>query len=276
MTWTSRTLTSNVSNLPHALTPGGKAAPVLSGRPAVFLDYDGVLTPIVDRPQDAVMSDEMRDTVRSLATRCTVCVITGRDREVAQHLMGMDDLAVAGSHGFDIWIPGRGSVFNERLDQFTELIESVTEVLGAELASIPGALVEPKRASVAVHDRLVGPQDRARVEAVVSSVLAAHPEELTVIPGKRVHELKPNVDWDKGRALLYLLEVLELDSEGVTPVYLGDDVTDEDAFTALQGGGLGVLVADPGEPDSANRQTAATCYLRSVDEVRQFLSGMAT
>ncbi|MFW5680348.1 MAG: trehalose-phosphatase, partial [Pseudomonadota bacterium] len=94
----------NIGDLPHALTHAADLERRLGGRrPAVFLDYDGTLTPIVDRPEDAVISPRMREAVRELAKRCPVCVISGRDRPVVQELMGLDDLIVAGSHGFDIW-----------------------------------------------------------------------------------------------------------------------------------------------------------------------------
>ena len=96
----------------HELANALEEVEVLLGRlgdrrPAVFLDYDGTLTPIVDRPEDAVISDSMRHALRALARRCSVCVVSGRDRPVVQELMGMDDLIVAGSHGFDIWSPRR-------------------------------------------------------------------------------------------------------------------------------------------------------------------------
>jgi trehalose 6-phosphate phosphatase len=74
----------------------------------VFLDYDGTLTPIVERPEDATISEEMRESVRTLAERCPVCVVSGRDRPVVQELMGLNNLIVAGSHGFDIWSPDQG------------------------------------------------------------------------------------------------------------------------------------------------------------------------
>jgi len=94
--------------LPHALRDHEKFVATLGGRwPAVFLDYDGVLTPIVDRPRDARMSESMRRVVAALAGRCPVCVVSGRDRAVVQDLMGVTDLVVAGSHGFDIWHPER-------------------------------------------------------------------------------------------------------------------------------------------------------------------------
>ncbi len=71
------------------LRDGGELSRALGGRrPAAFLDYDGTLTPMVDRPEDAVISESMRDAVRGLAERCPVCVVSGRDRRVVQDFTG--------------------------------------------------------------------------------------------------------------------------------------------------------------------------------------------
>lgn len=135
--------------------------------------------------------------------------------------------------------------------------------------------MEPKRASVAVHYRLVDPADRNRIEAVVQTLLTEHHGELKVTPGKMVYELAPAIDWDKGRAVLYLVDVLGLDSADTVPVYLGDDITDEDAFRALRGRGIGILVGRPDDPEMAGRTTAAEFALASVDEVERFLTTLA-
>jgi trehalose 6-phosphate phosphatase len=75
----------SMGDLPSALSDAEAFNDRLAGRhPAVFLDYDGTLTPIVDRPQDAVISESMRDAVRGLASRCAVCVVSSRDRPVVQ------------------------------------------------------------------------------------------------------------------------------------------------------------------------------------------------
>jgi trehalose 6-phosphate phosphatase len=268
-----------VRDLPHALGDGQlgrRLAGRLAGRrPAVFLDYDGVLTPIVDRPEDAVMSDHMRDTVRALAARCPVCVVSGRDRAVVQQLMGIDDLTVAGSHGFDIWSPREGTITHDIASGFEDLIAEVTERLRAEVGSIRGVTVEPKRASVAVHYRLAAPEERERVAAVVRALLAEHPERLKVTPGKMVYEFEPKIDWDKGRAVLYLMGVLGLDSDDIVPLYLGDDITDEDAFRALRGRGVGIIVGRPDDPEVADRPTAAEFVLASTEEVERFLARLA-
>src|ERR1700724_1571522 len=104
-------MTRQIDNLPHALVEREELARHFAGKqPVVFLDYDGTLTPIRDRPEDAVISDSMREAVRRLAERVPVVVVSGRDRRVVQELMGLDNLIVAGDHGFDIWSPTGGGL----------------------------------------------------------------------------------------------------------------------------------------------------------------------
>ena len=174
----------SIAALPHALRDRDELTRQFGGRrPAVFLDYDGTLTPIVDRPDDAVISESMRAAVRALAQRCPVCVVSGRDRRVVPGLMGVDDLIVAGSHGFDIWSPTEGTLEHEAGAGFEELIERVTERVREEADPIEGSLVEPKKASVALHYRLVADADRPAIKPIVDRVLAEHPGELKVTPG---------------------------------------------------------------------------------------------
>ncbi len=265
---------AEVAQLPDALASESLKQRLAESRPAAFLDYDGVLTPIVQRPEDAVMSESMRATVRDLATRCPVCVVTGRDRQVVQELMGIDDLIVAGSHGFDIWSP-QGAISHDALGEFQGLVQEVTDRLRADLGALPGVTIEPKRASVAAHYRLAAEADRDRVRAEVESLLAEYPDQLKVTPGKMVFELQPKLDWNKGRAVLYLLDALGLAAQGVLPLYLGDDITDEDAFGALRERGIGILVGDPEDPEMSGRRTAADYRLTSVDHVEQFLASLA-
>jgi trehalose 6-phosphate phosphatase len=268
-------MAKNISDLPHALTHSDELTRLLDVRsPAVFLDYDGTLTPIVNRPEDAVISQGMRRTVRELAGRCPVCVVSGRDRRVVQELMGLDNLIVAGSHGFEIWSP-KGIIEREEGAEFEALLDGVKMRLHEELDPIEGALVEPKRTSIAAHYRLVYDEERPIVREVVDTILAEHPEEPRITPGKMVYEIQPKIEWDKGRAMLYLLETLDLDRDDVVPLYLGDDVTDEDAFEALADRGIGIFVGSADDPEVAGRTTAADYLLLSTEEVKQFLDTLA-
>ncbi|MDE3156139.1 MAG: trehalose-phosphatase [Acidobacteriota bacterium] len=236
-------------------------------RPAVFLDYDGTLTGIVDRPEDAHLSSPMRQTIAALASRCPVAVISGRDRRDVAARVGLPELIYAGSHGFDIAGPHGTEIQYEAGGGFTATIERAARELRYRLLGIDGVIVESKRYSVAVHYRLVAPGDRPQLVQVVEEVLAAHPD-LRQTDGKMVFELRPALDWDKGRALEWLLRALGLDGPDVVPIYLGDDSTDEDAFRALAGRGIGILVAD------APRATLAACRLRDPAEVEQWLQAL--
>jgi len=238
-------------------------------RPSIFLDYDGTLTPIVPRPEDALLPEASRDTLRRLAERLPVAILSGRDLADVRSMIGIPTIVYAGSHGFDIQLPdGRTE---QRGTEFLPDLDSAEEELRTAVRRIPGAWVERKRFGLAVHVRQVDDALVPEVERAVSNVGAAHPR-LRRTGGKKVFELRPGIEWDKGRALRFLLEMLGLDGPDVVPLYLGDDETDEDAFAALRGRGHGIVVASPDE----DRPTAADARLASPDEVREFLNRIAS
>lgn len=233
-------------------------------RAAVFLDYDGTLTPIVERPELAVLSQEMRTAVRDLARVCTVAVVSGRDRRDVERLVGLDELVYAGSHGFDIAGPDGLRLQHDEGAAFADDVERAARRLRQELAPVKAALVDPKRFAVAVHFRQVANEDLPAVERAVDRVLEEFPR-LRKTFGKKILELRPRLDWDKGKAVLWLLDALGLGDSDVLPFYFGDDVTDEDAFRALRGRGVGILVGCP------ERETAAPYVLDRPSEVGRFL-----
>lgn len=239
----------------------------LEGRQlALMLDYDGTLTPIVRRPEEAVLPEEVRALLRELPKYCTVAVVSGRDRQDVANMVAVDSLIYAGSHGFDIAGPGIEMQHEEARRVLPDL-DRAEAALRAQLQPIEGAWVERKRFAVAIHYREVERgEDVARVEQAVNDVHRQHPA-LRKMGGKKIFELQPDVPWDKGYAVLWLASVLGLDHAGVVVIYIGDDVTDEHALRALrsQEWGLGIRVAGP---ESA---TDAAYYLRDCDEVRQFL-----
>lgn len=252
----------------NALQAFGEIESRLAGRHAsVFLDYDGTLTPIVERPDLAVLSQGMRTVLRDLAERCSVAVVSGRDLADVRRLVGLDNIVYAGSHGFDIAGPGGLRIEHDKGAAFIAAVGRAAEMLRPEVNAIPGALVEPKRFAVAVHYRQVADAEVPKVEAVVDRVLAAVPE-LHKTGGKKVFELRPRFDWDKGKAVLWLLSALHQDGADVLPFYIGDDLTDEDAFRALGERGVTVFVDNPG-------RTAARYTLTDPAEVGTFLTRLA-
>jgi trehalose 6-phosphate phosphatase len=238
-----------------------------AGRPAIFLDYDGTLTPIVSRPQDARLSASTRRTLRRLAARSTVAVVSGRDLRDVQALVAIPEIFYAGSHGFEIAGPeGRQQRFEQGGEFLPNLDEAQAE-LEARLRPVRGAQVERKRFSVAAHYRNVALSERGKVASAVRETLARHPR-LRLSPGKMVFDLQPAIDWNKGKALLWLLDALALDPRHNLPLYIGDDLTDEDAFRALRRRGIGIVVRE------ASRPTAARYALENPAEVRRFLEAL--
>jgi alpha,alpha-trehalase len=233
-------------------------------RVAVFLDYDGTLTPIMARPDLAHISDEMSAVLSGLADVCPTVIISGRGREDVSGLVGLDNLYYAGSHGFDIAGPAGTAVRHEIGAEFRPVLEQVAQSLEEQTSDIEGALIEDKKFSIALHYRLVAEENVPRMERAVDQAVAENPQ-LRKAHGKKVFEVRPQLEWDKGKAVLWLLEALELDSADVVPLYIGDDVTDEDAFAALQDRGLGVLVTE------SPRETHASLSLRDTNEVGEFL-----
>jgi len=254
-----------MKDLPSALDHINKIHGLVKEKKAAFfLDYDGTLTPIVRRPEDAVMSDEMRAVVSELSQQCPLAIVSGRDLKDVRNLVKVDDIFYAGSHGFDIAGPDDWHTVNQRGKEFLPVLEKAEKEIEDRLNNIPGARVERKKFSIAAHYREV-PADKAElVEEAVDDVLSKHPE-LRKGYGKKVYEMQPDIDWDKGKALLWLLKKLNLDNERVLPFYIGDDVTDEDAFNVLVKQGIGIVVSEE------RRSSKATYKLRDPDEVLIFL-----
>lgn len=251
---------SALQQLDCIIPPPGK-------RLAIFLDYDGTLTPIVARPDLATLSASMRETLERLSRRCPLAVISGRDLRDVMSRVGIDHIFYAGSHGFDIAGPGREPLQYERGTEYLSLLDLAEQELREKLAHIEGCLIERKHFSIAVHYRQVEPQEVQQLKETVAEVLHRH-TRLRLSKGKKVYELQPNIDWHKGKALRWLLLALELKRDDVIPLYIGDDVTDEDAFAAIRDDGIGILVAGKA------RQTRARYLLKDPQEVQRFLAAL--
>ena len=234
-------------------------------RLAVFLDYDGTLTPIVSHPEDAWLSESMRQTLGSLVARVPVAILSGRDLDDVRGRVLVDGIVYAGSHGFDI--AGAGGLRRELGASYLPVLDAAEMELREALDEISGAQLERKHFSVAAHYRNVSEHDAFKVALAVDAVAAGH-RELRRINGKKVYELLPDIDWNKGKAVLWLLDTLELERGKAFPIFIGDDRTDEDAFRALEERGVGILVSE--QP----QVTAASYWLNNPEEVERFLRAL--
>ena len=256
-------MTHTIGELPLALEHMDRVErEVGSRRIAVFLDYDGTLTPIVSRPELATLSYRMRASVRGLARSCPVAIISGRDLPDVKRLVGLQEIYYAGSHGFEI--EGPAGIGYEHGTAFRQDLEETESELHGRLADVEGAVVEHKKFSISVHYRNVPFDQVGFLIAAVNEVAAQH-GRLRVSHGKKVYEFQPDVEWHKGRAVLWLLDAIHENPNDVCAVYVGDDVTDEDAFKVLKQHGIGFVV------HNGQRNTWARYGVRSCAEVGQLL-----
>lgn len=254
--------------LPAALEHLDEIAHWCAGRPlAIFLDYDGTLSPIVSHPADAVLAPEMRTVIAALAERFAVAVVSGRDRPDVTERVGLERIYYAGSHGLDIAGPG-GHHTAPGADAAALRLQAAAEEIRQTVGELPGVVIEVKRFSLAVHYRQVAPELAGRV--IEAAEHAGRARELEVRHGKQVRELVPRLGWHKGRALEWLCTALRVDPVEARVIYIGDDETDEDAFQALGPNGIGLR---PG-PRVAN--SLADYRLADVAEVGRFLEWLTT
>ncbi|KAK7845254.1 putative trehalose-phosphate phosphatase d [Quercus suber] len=247
-------------------------------RIVVFLDYDGTLSPI------------MRKAVCKVAKKFPTAIISGRCRDKVKEFVKLSNVCYAGSHGMDIMAPPRavkssdgknhnispdkkgGEVLFQPAKKFMPAIEKIYRILEEKTKTIQGARVEDNRFCISVHYRQVRDEDYGMLEETVKSVVETY-QEFHVTEGKKVLEVRPSIEWNKGHALEYLLETLGFSnsSTDVLPFYIGDDRSDEDAFKVIRrrGHGYPIIVS------SIPKDTGALYSLCDPSEVLTFLKKLA-
>ena len=239
-------------------------------KPVLFLDYDGTLTPIVKRPEDALISDPMKSVLKKCAAKFKVAVVSGRDMDDLKSKVQVDELIFAGSHGFRISGPDGLYKEHEKADVILPRLSDIEEKLYQIFPQIDkGIQIDRKRYAVAVHYRNASEDNIPVIKQKVDEILKENPD-FKKGEGKKILEIKPNVDWHKGKAVLWIMKKLGVDDTSkFVPIYIGDDVTDEDAFRSISEFGVGILVGTHGQ------ETAARYKLNDVPDVQSFLNRLA-
>jgi trehalose 6-phosphate phosphatase len=221
------------------------------GRAAVFLDVDGVLAPIVPRPEDARVPGETRDELRRLNERyALVACISGRAGADAQRVVGVPELVYVGNHGLEL--DGEAIEWRSRLELF--------------LADVDWPATENKGLTASLHYRNSEDEDAAR--AALEDVKArAERAGFVARFGRKVLELLPPVDVHKGTAVKKLLSERKLRRA----LYAGDDTTDLDAFRALDGLDVSVRIAVVSEEGPLELREAADLTVERPDELLALL-----
>jgi trehalose 6-phosphate phosphatase len=230
----------------------------------LFLDYDGTLTPIVSQPDLALCPPEVKRQLEELRDlpRIYVTIISGRSLDDLRAKVGVPGIIYVGNHGLEIENPG-GSHKKILSSARARELKRITQNLRTSLEEIPGILFEEKGPILSIHYRNAPQRFFAQIPQVLKEELNQWRDRWRMASGKMVLEIRPNVDFNKGKAVRQILETFS--SLDVLPIYMGDDQTDEDAFRELKGHGISVFVGPGSLPSTAG------FFLRNPDEVQQFL-----
>lgn len=244
------------------------SARIVSAERILFMsDFDGTLSRIVSLPGQARLDAGVRQLLGSAAERPVfrVAVVSGRELAGIKKMVGLPGLYYVGNHGLELSGPG-WHYLHPKAKGLRPAVRKLKKRLEAGLGQIPGVIIENKGLGIGIHYRRLSGNELKRTRDAFSKIRKEILPEKTVkvSAGKKVWEIKPDIDWDKGKAVLFLWRKLSRKGGQFLPVYLGDDVTDEDAFAALRNRGITVRVG-------RNRRSQADYYLDSIKEVREFL-----
>jgi len=248
-------------HLPHiALTIRGASHVFLS------LDFDGTLAPIHANPGVASMPAGSRKALKSLQTgeRSSVAIISGRALPDLRERVRMDTIIYAGNHGLEITGPGLHFV-EPTAALRVDALEELSRHLQVRLRHVPGVEVESKVLTASVHFRRASPSRLEEIQKTVQESLTPLASLFQVTQGLQVFEIRPRVNWHKGRAIRWIREALG--RRDALSMYIGDDLTDEDAFRALPEG----ITIRVGKTSG----TYAQYYVELQESVQEFLQWLA-
>ncbi|MBU4589499.1 MAG: trehalose-phosphatase [Candidatus Omnitrophica bacterium] len=235
-----------------------------SRRVCLFFDYDGTLTPIVSRPELARISPRVKNLIRKLRKnpKFIIAIISGRSLKNVKNMVGVKGLIYAGNHGLEIEEIGR-EILKPKGASTKNLLNKIELHLKKELRHIKGVIVEDKGCTLSIHFRLVSSRKKGLVKKIFARIVKPYviSKKIRISAGKMVLEVRPGIDWDKGKAVQYLLGR----HKKALPVYLGDDVTDRDAFRAIKRRGVSIFVGRP------KKAIKADYFLKSPREVERFI-----
>lgn len=222
----------------------------------LFLDYDGTLTPIVDTPDMALLSGDMRSLIKKLRDNIPVAIISGRSLKNVMELVKIKEMIYAGNHGAEVWY-GNKMIIGHSGSR--KKLNDIIAELSHALSSIKGAFVEDKGLTASVHFRKADPDDHSKIFNIFWSIANKYKRYFRVTSGRKVLEIRPLGIWNKGDAVNMIWK--KFDKKRV-PIYIGDDVTDEDVFKVIKGEGIGIAIG---------KSLDADYYLKDQGELRRFL-----
>ena len=233
-------------------------------KPVFFFDYDGTLTPIMERQELAILDPAMKNMLLRLSKKYQIALISGREKSDLMKLVDIPNIFYAGNHGLNISGPGISMTF-PGIENFLPIVKTITYHLEQLLYAFPGVILEKKNMSIAVHYRMTPNENLPELKNRIKKVLTGQLKYIRILKGKKVFEFLPNIEWNKGRTIAWIMDVLGISWVDHRVFYLGDDTTDEDAFRVLRTRGIGILVSEK------TRKSSADFRLSSPEEVKKLI-----
>lgn len=235
----------------------------------LFLDYDGTLTPIVDTPDQAVISEDIKEILKALSENnlCRITIISGRALDDIRGRVGLDSLGYVGNHGLEIY-ESQHSLRWMMPPRFKETLDEIKNKLKEVFAEIQGIFIEDKTFAISLHYRMAHVDDAA-IKRIFDNVINPYQikGDISMMSGKKVFEIRPPNVASKGKIALNLFvkERLAANLANIIPIYIGDDETDEDAFKELiRKNGVTIRVGQ-------SNASLADYYLNDTEEVTKLL-----
>lgn len=235
----------------------------------LLLDFDGTISSIVNDPKDAFLTKDFKRILKELTLKpLHLGIVTGRSLQDIKKRIKLKNIIYAGDHGFEIKSKGFSFKYPLALD-YKKTIQEIRQKIKSHILPIHGVILQQKKYSTSIHYRMVSSPDLSSLKHKVKSILTPYikTRRVKLFPGKKVYEIKPPVEWDKGKAVEKIVTELKLKNHlsDISPIYIGDDVTDEDAFKSVNGmGGISIRVGK-------TKQSRAKFFLADIQEVLIFL-----
>lgn len=238
----------------------------------LFLDCDGTLTPIVDKPKSVKLDAETKTILKKISENKKIipAIISGRPLHEVKKMVGIKNIIYSGNHGFEMETQMFANKKSESPRIFVHpeakkimpVIRKIRPVLEKGLKDIKGAFVEDKGLILSIHWRSADKKYLPKLFALIRDTICDN-SRVSLTKGKKVWEIRPNVNWNKGSAVKYILSLVPHPSSFV-PVFVGDDATDEDAFKVLQKG-ITIRIGK-------SKESKARYYLKNQPEIKKFLN----
>ncbi|MBL7085432.1 MAG: trehalose-phosphatase [Candidatus Omnitrophica bacterium] len=229
-------------------------------------DFDGTIVPIKPRPKEVRLCKDRRlllDKISRLKS-FSVGIISGRALKDIKEKVGIKGIIYAGNHGLEISYKKRNFIYPAAKTSIP-IIRKIARQLAKALSFFPGVVLEEKGLTLSLHYRLVKRADLAALKKVFFQIVKPYldSKKAKLTYGKKVWEVRPPIEWDKGKALLWLLGRIK--HKKTFTIYIGDDLTDEDAFRAVEKiGGVGILVG-------RKKASSAKYYFKNTKDTQKFL-----